>query len=440
MKKIVFSMLILLVLFIVSSFNVFGEDANKEKTSGKQGASTTITIWDFKYGDVNSVQPAMKKIDDLIMQKNPGIKIDHVGQPNNEYYQLVRAAVQAGEGPDVVMFHGGVQAYEFDEFTVPLDTYIKPWRSEISEYSWAFCSEGGDGKKPVHLVPLTAQGFGIYYNKAYFKKAGLDPTKAPSDYTSFMAACEKLKKAGITPIVAGLQGNPYSLDFLLRTFVANIYGPEVKELVTGKQNFQDNPAFKEAVGMIKEMFNKGYIDASGTSVPYFMDAISNYSAGKGAMFIGLLSDVGHWKNFCDALGKDNIGYFPAINFPAAKYKNIQVLQPCGIGYAIMNWSKHKNEAAKVIEGYARGEGNALWMGMTGALSPNKNLDINKLGYPLVGQILKQTFASDFNTLLTNEDANQNMDRYLAQYYVSKEITEAQLIESLQKMLVNAKNR
>ena len=422
---------LILLVVLLSGWSLF-----KKKSS--KGAE--ITIWDFKYGEVGNVQDAMKKIDDLIMQQNPGIKINHVGQPLNNYYQIVRAAVQAGEGPDVVMFHGGVQAYEFDDFTADLDKYIRSWKSEISNYSWDFCSEGGDGKKPVHLVPLTVQGFGIYYNKAYFKKAGLDPEKAPSDYASFMDACEKLKKAGIAPITTGLQGSPYGIDFLIRALVANIYGSNVKDLVTGKENFSDNKAFLKAVDIVKELFDKGYIDMSQTSVPYFVDAINNYKAGKGAMFIGLLSDIGHWKDFCDNLGKDNVGYFPTINFSEAKNKNIQVLQPCGIGYAVMEWSKNKDAAAKVIEGYARGEGNAIWMGMTGALSPNKNLDINKLGYPLVGQILKQTFTSDFNTLLLNEDANQNMDRYLAQYYVSKEITKDKFIASFQKMLDNAKNK
>jgi raffinose/stachyose/melibiose transport system substrate-binding protein len=268
----------------------------------------------------------------------------------------------------------------------------------------------------------------------------LDPNIAPSDYTSFMNACEKLKKAGIAPIETGLQGNPYGIDFLIRCFVANIYGENVKDLVTGNENFKDNIAFLKAIDIVKELFDKGYINMAETAVPYFVDSINNYKAGKGAMFIGLLSDIGHWKNFCDSLGKDNVGYFPTINFSEAKNKDIQVLQPCGIGFAIMKWSKNKDKAAKVIEGYARGEGNSIWMSMTGALSPNKNMDINKLGYPLVGQILKQTFASDFNTLLMNEDANQNMDRYLAQYFVSKEINKDKFIASFQKMLDNAKNQ
>jgi raffinose/stachyose/melibiose transport system substrate-binding protein len=425
MKKWFFG-LVALVLTASASFTAYAKDP------------VVITIWDFKYGDVQGVQPAMKKIDDLIMQKNQ-IKINHVAQANDNYYQLVRAAVQAGEGPDIVMFHGGVQAYEFDPYTVELNNYIKSWRKEISEFSWAFCSANGDASKPVHMVPLTTQGFGIYYNKALFKKAGLDPDKAPSDIDSFMKACEKLKKAGIVPITAGLQGNPYTVDFLFRCFIANIYGQDSKDLGTGKQNFKGNAAFKRAAEIVQEIFKKGYIDPAGTSTPYFMDAINNFAAGKGAIFIGLLSDVGHWKAFSDGLGKDNVGYFPTINFPQAKYKDLQVGQPAGIGFSIMMWSKNKDDAMKVIEGYARGEGNSVWMSMTGALSPNKMVDIKKLGYPLVAEILNRSFTIDFNTLLLNEDANGNFDRYCTQAFVSEEITLDKFIDSAQGMLDNKKN-
>lgn len=422
------------VLMVACAMSVWA-GGNKDKAVKDKGP-TVVTIWDFKYGDVQGVQPAMKKIDDLIMQQNPDIKINHVGQANDNYYQLVRAAVQAGEGPDIVMFHGGVQAYEFDDYTIGLDSYIKPWRSEISEFSWAYCSAAGMASNPVHMVPLTTQGFGIYYNKTLFKQAGLDPEKAPSDIDSFMKACEALKKAGIVPITAGLQGAPYTIDFLFRCFIANIYGPDAGDLGTGRQNFAGNAAFKKSAELVSEMFKKGYVDPAGTSTPYFMDGINNFAAGKGAMFVGLLSDVGHWKAFGDKLGKDNVGYFPTINFPEAKYRDQQVGQPAGIGYSVMKWSKNPDAAAKVVEGYARGEGNALWMGMTGALSPNKNVDIKSLGYPLVAEILKKPFVIDFNTLLLNEDANGNFDRYCAQAFVSNEITVAQFVEACQGMLDN----
>lgn len=421
-------------LFLLSLTMMVWANGNKETATAK--GPVTVTIWDFKYGDVAGVQPAMKKIDDLIMQKNPGVIINHVAQANDNYYQLVRAAVQAGDGPDIIMFHGGVQAYEFDDYTIEMNKYIASWRPEISEFSWAYCSAGGDAAKSVHMVPLTTQGFGIYYNKALFKKAGLDPEKAPTDIASFTAACEKLKAAGIVPITAGLQGNPYTVDFLFRCFVANIYGPDTKDLGTGKQNFKGNAAFKKAAELVQDMFKKGYFDPAGTSTPFFMDAANNFAAGKGAFFVGLLSDVCHWKVFGDALGNANVGYFPTINFPEAKYKDQQAGQPAGIGYSVMKWSKNPDAAMKVIEGYARGEGNGIWMGMTGALSPNKNVDIKSMGYPLVAEILKRPFALDFNTLLLNEDANGNFDRYCMQAFVSNEISVDKFIDSCQGMLDN----
>src|SRR5690606_39544853 len=93
----------------------------------------TLTVWDFKYADRN-MNPTMVKIDKMFMAKYPNVKINHVSQPNDQYYQLLRAAAQANRGPDVVMLHGARgDVYELDPILVKLDDYIKPWRNEIPE-------------------------------------------------------------------------------------------------------------------------------------------------------------------------------------------------------------------------------------------------------------------------------------------------------------------
>lgn len=52
--------------------------------------------WDVKYGDaVSGMQAAMQKVDEIIMRNNLGIKIEHVGQSHDDYYQILRAAVIA---------------------------------------------------------------------------------------------------------------------------------------------------------------------------------------------------------------------------------------------------------------------------------------------------------------------------------------------------------
>lgn len=393
----------------------------------------TLTVWDFKYADAG-MHSVMVKIDEMFMKKYPNVKIDHVAQPNDQYYQLLRAAAQANEGPDVAMFHGARgDTYELDQFQVKLDKYIKPWRKEIPEDSWKVASTNRDLKKGVKIIPMTSQGFGFYYNKAYFKKAGLDPNAPPKDWNSFLAACEKLKAAGIVPITGGVKD--YTSIFMIRCLAANVFGKDVAGLQTGKLSFANNAAFKKAAEMMVELKQKGYFDPNGASIPYFMDAINMYAAGKGAIFCGLLSDVANWKQFSDALGKDNVGYFPSINFTEAKNKDMQSFQPVGIGYGVMTWSKNKDMGAKYAEFYARGEGAQAFVAGTGALSPNTSLDTEALGYPIlkdIGGYLKKNISEDYQTWFIGSFEN-DLIAVTQQLLITGEINADKFVTEAQKV-------
>ena len=299
----------------------------------------------------------MKQIDALFEKTNPGVTVNHVAQPlEPQYYQIIQSAATANQGPDVAMFHPGAREYGFADIIVDLDPYIKDVKGQFTAASIEMVSMDGKVGAPIKVLPLTMQGFGIYYNKAYFKKAGLDPEKAPKTAAEFLAACEKLKAAGIVPITAG---QTYTIDFFLRCLVANAYGPNVAGLMDGSQKFTD-PLFKESVQFVKTLVDKGYLEKDGFSRPYFMDGIDKFAAGTGGMFVGLLSDVGNWKGFSDELGADNIGYFPAINFPDSKYKDQQVAQGAGIGYGVMTWSKNQKLAAAYVKFVTTGEGARIY--------------------------------------------------------------------------------
>jgi raffinose/stachyose/melibiose transport system substrate-binding protein len=63
--------------------------------------------------------------------------------------------------------------------------------------SLAFNSVGGK----VYGIPISKEISYIYYNKDLFKKAGLTPPAvAYATWDDFFAACDQLKKAGITPL------------------------------------------------------------------------------------------------------------------------------------------------------------------------------------------------------------------------------------------------
>jgi ABC-type glycerol-3-phosphate transport system substrate-binding protein len=399
-------------------------------------AAQTLTVWDFKYSEVNATgaQAPMKANDAAFMKANPGVTVVHVAQPTDDtqYYQIIQSAATANDGPDVAMFHPGARVNGFADILVDLDPYIKDVKGQFTQASIEMCSLNQKLGQPVKVLPLTMQGFGIYYNKALFKKAGLDPEKVPKSSADFLAACAKLQAAGIVPITTG---QTYTFDFFLRCAAANAYGPNVAGLFDGSQKF-DNPVFKESVAFLKTLVDKGYIEKDGLSRPYFMDGINKFAAaGGGAMFVGLLSDVGNWKAFSDGLGAANVGYFSAVNFADSKYKDQQVMQGAGIGYGVMKWSKNQKLAAAYVKFVTTGDAAKTYSSATGALSPNTAAAGGASTYPVLKVIQNylKSGQKDYIPLGYNgyeDDANRLCD----QIFVTGERSVDDFIAQYQKLI------
>jgi ABC-type glycerol-3-phosphate transport system substrate-binding protein len=171
-----------------------------------------------------------------------------------------------------------------------------------------------------------------------------------------------------------------------------------------------------------------------------MDTIEQMKNGDGAMFVGLLSDIAHWKDFCDVLGKDKVGYFPNLNHPQAKYKDTQNTMGAGIGFAIMTWSENQDEAADYLIHYVSGDAPLEFVNQTGALVPNNNIDYSTLGYPVLTEILDylaENPVEDFVAFVPAA-ANNDLQSYDELLFNAREITIDEYIEAVQKSLEEAR--
>jgi ABC-type glycerol-3-phosphate transport system substrate-binding protein len=420
-------------LLLLSASMVFA--GGQDEAAAAEGP-VTLTVWDFKYGEVEGMQPPMMKIDEMFMEAFPNITVDHVAQPHNEYYQVLRATVTAGSGPDVVMFHGGANAWEFDEFLEPLDPYIESWRHEIPEYSWNAASYMGDPDEPVKLVPITTQGMGWYYNKLNFEKAGLDPDNPPKTREEFLDACQALKDAGIPPIVTGMTPNNTFVAWGLRNLTVNAYPNEdVLEWQTADVDFSD-PGFEQAVMFIDELHQRGFIDSAAYDMPLFMEALNKFSAGEGGFFLGLLSDIAHWKNFADGFGKGNVGYFPTVNLPGQPAGDMQYLQGAGIGYAMMTWTNKKDQAAEYLKYYGS-DGASVLVDMVGALHPNQAVDLSAIGYPSLDVIMgyvADSATQAFNQYIPTAAHEAAISTLSQSWLISGDLTAEEWIEQSNEIL------
>ncbi len=401
--------------------------------AGTLSAETTLTVWDFKFGNNDAAAKALKDLDTRFEAAHSGVKINHVGQPGDTYYQLIQAAAAANQGPDVAMFHADSRLEQFASLVTTLDKKVTDVKAQFTPSSLAAVSSPAKVGGELKLLPLTAQGIGIYYNKALFKKAGLNPDKAPKSSAEFLAACEKLKAAGIVPIVTG---KDYTIDFLFRCLIANIVGPNTDSLATSDAVFA-TPQFKEAATFVKTLTDKGYIEKEGLTRPYFMEAIDKYSAGSGAIFVGLLSDVANWKTFSDGLGILNVGYFPTVNLPGAKLKDQQSTQPAGIGYGVFTWTKQEKLALDYIKFVTTGNGAGSFATASGAISPNMMIDTAKIPYPILPSViayLKSSSSRDY-TNYGQPNYQDEVHRLYDQVYLTGSMTVDQFVKENQKVFL-----
>ena len=190
--------------------------------------------------------------------------------------------------------------------------------------------------------------------------------------------------------------------------------------------------------MIKELYDKGYINVENGSISYFMDAIDAFKAGKGGFFPGLCSDIAHWKDFGEALGYANVGYFPAPVPQGAAFPNAQVNQGAGLGMVVVNYGKNKDLAVKYIKHYTSGKGGQILMNASGAIVPNSTIPIDA-GNPMLKTILDKMNSSavpDFMALVPGGMVN---DFYNFQYlfFISKEISLDDYIKRVQELYKNS---
>ena len=82
--------------------------AGGSKSTDGGGAGGKLVVWDWKSSDANAANYVAKAKADFA-KKHPGVTVEFVAQPFDQYYTLLGSAIQAGKGPDVMLFNGGGQ-------------------------------------------------------------------------------------------------------------------------------------------------------------------------------------------------------------------------------------------------------------------------------------------------------------------------------------------
>jgi raffinose/stachyose/melibiose transport system substrate-binding protein len=169
-----------------------------------QGVQAEIVMWNIPLSE--SYTKFWTTYVENFNSSHPDINVTYEEFDTETLKTKIRAALLAGTEPDIwFFFPGEFTTLNYREGKVRAIDDILPV-SEYTDEGLRRCSDGDT----VICLPLFMAPSALYYNKALFAEAGVDPSKwANPDRPTldeFNAAIDALKAAGIEPLAVGNSG------------------------------------------------------------------------------------------------------------------------------------------------------------------------------------------------------------------------------------------
>ena len=259
------------------------------------------------YSDQSDPTPkkAMEELLKDFQAAHPDIKVKWNNFDHEGYKGAIRNFLTA-DAPDVVSWYSGNRMAPFVKAGL-FEDVTDVWKANNldDQLKSAVKSMEIDGKK--WGIPYSYYQWGIYYRKDIFEKQGIQP---PKTWAELLAACEKLKKAGITPFTIGTKalwptGGWFDyLDLRVNGFEFHM------DLTAGKIPYTD-PRVKAVFTKWAELVKPGYFIENHAGLDW-QDAIPQMVQGKAAMYLMGNFAVAPMKD--GGLKEDQIGFlrFPEI--------------------------------------------------------------------------------------------------------------------------------
>ncbi|GAA3399998.1 ABC transporter substrate-binding protein [Paenibacillus hodogayensis] len=269
-----------------------------------------------------------------------------------------QAGVQSKTPPDVAVLLSTELFSLLDmNAIVPLDDFIaKEGNNYLSDFYPSFMANSQTGGK-TYSIPFQRSTIVLYYNKAMFKAAGLDPEKAPQTWTEMRDYAKKLTKDGVWGLEIPVSGFAY---WMLQTFALQ----NGKNLMTedGKKVMFNTPENIEGLQYWSDLAMKDKVMPQG--VTEWGTVPSDFLEGKTAMMYHTTGNLSNVKK--NAKFDFGVGYLP---------KNKSFGSPTGGGnfYIFKDIDKKKQEAAwEFVKFMTETERAAQWSIDTGYVAVKKS--------------------------------------------------------------------
>ncbi|AMG83102.1 hypothetical protein AXH82_06735 [Microbacterium sp. PAMC 28756] len=246
--------------------------------------------------------------------EDTGFEFDPTTVEVNSLVEQLRIEINSGTASDIVRVSLGsltVGVLPLAEEGALLDLSDEPWAADVPETFSGLLKTDDQ----TWAYPTSGQSILMFYNRAVFEEAGVEP---PTTWSEFLDVCADLKDAGVTPVAQGL-GTPAMVQFIPYMLAATLVSSENDDIdaqmQAGDTSFVDDEGWNEVFDKYTQLIDEEYItqDAIGAT----LDAAMQQTAAGDAAMIPLVSSNSPalFSYFED--GEDGVGAFalPATDDP-----------------------------------------------------------------------------------------------------------------------------
>ncbi|MFC5529740.1 ABC transporter substrate-binding protein [Cohnella yongneupensis] len=223
------------------------------------------------------------------------VKIEAVKDQSN----ILRVRAASGQLPDVTFIGGDtIQPKDFPRFFAPLDDLGLNGKAYFQDQFTV------DGK--VYAVTSGGTMTGIIYNKTAFEKAGI--SGVPRTIDEFLAACAKLKAAGIVPVATNFM-DKWPLNYY-ESMAQAIEGDAKNVLDQNAERdapFAEDLPYGKALNLLRLIVDKKYAEADLFSTNWEQ---SKKDLATGSTAMALLGNWAIQQVVENGAKPEDIGFFP----------------------------------------------------------------------------------------------------------------------------------
>ncbi|SEL81671.1 raffinose/stachyose/melibiose transport system substrate-binding protein [Paenibacillus sp. OK003] len=301
-----------------------------------------LAYWEAEVG------PVLDEMNQRFQKKYPNIKIDYEYAPVDQYQSLIKTRIASGDAPDLFHVFPGTWKDPFVKAGYLMDLSDRPWVSRLQ--AGAKDMESINGK--VYGLPINQNAIGVIYNRKIFSDLGLT---IPKDWNEFLAVCETMKAAHITPLAIGnrdlwvTQIIPFAMA---PSAIYRDYPSFDQDMYDGKVTFAKSP-WNQMMTDYVDLVERGYFN-DGVLSTSFDQMVQLLATGKAGMMV-----MGNWAlPTISAFNPEaDMGMFPLPYVKPGEKTYVAVGLSLGLGASAT--TEHPEEVKKYIDFWAEPENNEM---------------------------------------------------------------------------------